>query len=261
MRNKSLYQRVLLVAVLAVALCLLAACRKEKQAEEAAPPLETEIQATLEPESTAEEPTMEPQTGAGPTPSALPVVVATDMQEFVSATDLYSLMVPAGWSMEEVVPGADFVMANSAAALERYHNGSTLESGDIVLNVGFLPLALLQEKQLSHLGFQLGASPEVILQSLLPLFRMGDDPAVDAAGEAALVPLSNGKDAGMLTLSDAGYEGIILMFEAGDNVLAFVSAIAFPEKMDEYRELTYTLAAEVVFSGAQDALYAALRGG
>jgi hypothetical protein len=92
------------------------------------------------------------------------------------------------------------------------------------------------------------------------MFRIGDEPAGNIAGEAALISLSDGREAGMLTLSDKGREGMIMMFEAGDGVLVFVSGEAFPGEMDEFQELTDALAAEVVYSGAQDALYAALRG-
>ena len=119
----------------------------------------------------------------------------------------------------------------------------------------------MQENQLKHLDFQLEASPEVFLQSLLPMFRIGDEPAGDVAGEARLISLSDGREAGMLTLSDEGGEGMILMFEAGDGVLAFVSAKAFPGEMAGFQELTSALAAEVVYRGTQDALYGALFGG
>ena len=181
--------------------------------------------------------------------------------EFVSTSDLFSLKVPAGWHMEEVIPGADFVMANTETALERYRNGSTIEAGDFVLNIGFLPLALFQENQLAHLGFQLGASPEVFLQSLLPMFRLGDESAAQAAGKTTLVSLEDGREAGRLTFSQAGREGMLLVFEAGNGVFAFVSALGFPGEMPELEGITYAVAAEITYQGTQQALYDALYGG
>jgi hypothetical protein len=180
--------------------------------------------------------------------------------EFISTTNLFSLTVPVGWSAEEVVPGADLLMANTEAALERYHIGSAIEAGDLVLNVGFLPLALFQEEDLSHLDFQLEASPEVFLESLLPLFRIGDKPADNVAGEATLVSLHDGRDAGVLTFSEQGREGLILVFEAGAGVFAFVSAAGFPGEMNEFQEITYAVADAVAYNGTQDALYDALYG-
>jgi len=180
--------------------------------------------------------------------------------EFVSSTELFSLYVPTGWSMEEVIPGADLLMANSETALTRYRNGNTLESGELVLNVGFLPLALLQEKELSHLGIQVEAPPDAFLQSLMPMFLLEDQPAKDVAGEANLVSLSDGRDAGMLSLSEDGREGLLLVFTAGKDVFAFVSATTYPGEMNEFQEITYAVAAGVTYSGSQDVLYSKLYG-
>ena len=106
--------------------------------------------------------------------------------------------------MEEVIPGADLVMANSETALARYRNGGAPESGELVLNVGFLPLALFQEKELSHLGIQVEATSDAFLKSLLPMFLLGDQPAMGIAGEVELVSLSEGREAGILTLPEDG---------------------------------------------------------
>jgi len=180
--------------------------------------------------------------------------------EFVSSTELFSLYVPTGWSMEEIIPGADFLIANSETALTHYRNGINLESGELVLNVGFLPLALLQEKELSHLGIQVEAPPDAFLQSLLPMFLLGDQPAKEAAGKAELVSLSDERDAGRLSLSENEREGLILVFSAGKDVFAFVSATTYPDEMNEFQEITYAIAAGVTYSGSQDALYSKLYG-
>ncbi len=180
--------------------------------------------------------------------------------EYVSFTDLFRLYTPTGWSTAEDIPGAELVMANSEAALVNYRNGNTPRSGELVLNVGFLPLALLQEKELSHLGIRVEAPPDAFLQSLLPMLLLGDHPAREVAGEAELVSLSDGRDAGMLTLSEQGREGLILAFTAGKDVFAFISATTIPGGMNEFREITYAVAAGVTYSGSQDALYSKLYG-
>jgi hypothetical protein len=276
MRNKGFLPRGFLLLVLMAALLALAACQNDEQASESESTEEAEVQSTMQPASSAtapvttaqgptEQPTEEPTEGAlsdvEPLPSEVPATAATELEEYVSVTELFSAKVPAGWSTQEYVPGGGLVMANSEAALERYNSGSAIESGDFVLNVGFLPLALLQEKDLSHLGFRFEASPEVFLQSLLPMFRIDNDPAGDIAGEAALVSVREGRDAGLLAVSDGGREGLILVFSAGDGVIAFVSAQGYPGEMDALQGITYAVAAEVAFSGAQDALYGALYGG
>lgn len=149
-------------------------------------------------------------------------------------------------------------MANSEAALGRFHNGNAIESGDLVLNIGFLPYQLFRQREVVPLGIQFDATPDIFLQSLLPMFRFADTTAVS---EPELVALSDARDAALLSVADAGREGLVLMFIAGDEVVAFVSAVGFPGELDAFQDITYAVAAEAVFSGAQEALYGTLLGG
>lgn len=254
MRSKWYPQKFFVIFILITALSTLAGCSKLKQIEEAASTLDAKGEAMLHPTPTPDPPEPETEKPA----EELNYVIST---EFVSATEFFSVMAPNGWSIEEDLPGADLIMANSEAALDRFLSGSAVESGDFVIKIGFLPLALLQEKDLAHLGFQFQSSPEVFLMSLLPLFRIGDEPAGNVVGEATLVAVSDRRDAGMLPLLDAEREGMILMFEAGDGVIAIISTVAFPGEISKYQQLTYAIAAEVAFNAAQDALYNTLYGG
>lgn len=180
--------------------------------------------------------------------------------EFSSSSDLFTLYVPTGWRTEETIPGADLVMANNEAALGRFTNGSAFESGELGLNIGFLPLALFQEQALAHLDIQIEASPEVFLQSILPMFLVEGEPARDVAGKADLVSLGDGRDAGMLKFSKEGRDGLILVFTAGKDVFAFVSATTYPEGLGEFQETIYEIAAGVAYTGSQSDLYSKLNG-
>ena len=179
---------------------------------------------------------------------------------FVSSNELFKVYVPTGWKTEEALPGADLIMANSEAALEHYRSKSALESGELVLNIGFLPLSLFQEQALAHLKIQTEASPEVFLQSILPMFLVEGEPAKDVAGQAILVSLGDGRDAGKLTFSKKGREGLILVFTAGKEVFAFVSAATYPGGLGEFHETIYKIAAGVAYDGSQSALYSKLNG-
>ena len=185
---------------------------------------------------------------------------AFPVTKFVSSTELFSLYVPTGWSMEEVVPGADLVMANSEAALEHYRSESALESGDLVLNIGFLSLALFQEQALAHLDIQIEASPEVFLQSILPMFLVEGKPAGDVAGEAVSVSLGDGREAGMLIFSKEGRDGLILVSKAGKDVFAFVSVTTYPGGLVEFQETAYQVAAGITYNGSGGDLYSKLNG-
>jgi len=180
--------------------------------------------------------------------------------EYVSSTELFRLYVPVDWRMDEVSAGADLVIANTESALEHYRSEGALESGELVLNIGFLPLALFQEQALAHLDIQIEASPEVFLQSILPMFLVEGEPAGDAAGEAVLVSLGDGRNAGMLTFSKEGRDGLILVFKAGKDVFAFVSVITYPSGMVEFQETAYEVAAGITYDGSGSTLYSKLNG-
>jgi len=180
--------------------------------------------------------------------------------EYVSSTELFRLYVPTGWKTQEVIPGSDVVVANTESALSHYRSESALESGELVLNIGFLPLALFQEQALAHLDIQIEASPDVFLQSILAMFLVGGEPAVDAASESVLVSLVDGRDAGMLIFAKEGREGMLLVFKAGKDVFVFVSVITFPGGMVEFQDIAYEVAAGVTYDGSGSALYSKLNG-
>lgn len=267
--NRRFYRLLVLPALVLVAtLLVLATCQRQEQADEATPPADAEARTTqpesptAAPEAIAEESTgeltRETASDVATVPTEEPAPAAANLEVHVSVTEFFSVQVPDGWSTAEVIPGADFVMANSEAALERHSSGSGIEPGDLVLNVGFIPYRLLQTNELRALDFQFDASPDLFLQSLLPMFRTDD--SLDIS-DPELVSLNDQRDAGVLTVSAEGREGMILMFSAGDSVIALVSAIAFPGEMGQFQELANAIAAGVSFSGAQDALYGTLLGG
>lgn len=179
---------------------------------------------------------------------------------YVSSTELFRLYVPTDWKTQELIPGADLVMTNSEAALEHYRSESALDSGDLVLNIGFLPMALFEEQALAHLKIQIEASPEVFLQSILPMFLVDGEQAGDAAGEPVLVSLGDGREAGTLTFSKEGRDGLILVFKAGKDVFAFVSVTTNPGGMIEFQETVYEIAAGITYDGSGSALYSKLNG-
>ena len=146
-------------------------------------------------------------------------------------------------------------MANTEDALGRYKDGGAVSSGDFVLNVGFLPYDLFEQREVKPLGIQFEATPDVFLQSVLPIFNIKGDAVL---GDVDLVSLDGERDAGMITVSEEGREGMILMFEAGDGVVAFVSTIGFPGEMADFQEAAYAVAAGVTFGGAHEALYGQL---
>ena len=263
MKSKLVWHKTLvLLLALVIALFTLAGCQDEEQLNELESTMEAEARAALQPtsspvpvETPTKEPTEEPEEVAEPTPSAVPTSAVNDMEEYVSVTEFFSLEVPAGWSLEETFPGGAFVMANSEAALERYKNDSAVTSGDLVLNVGFLPFDLFEQREVKPLGIQFEATPDVFLESLFPMFNIKGDAVLS---DVKLVSIDDERDAGMLAVSEEGREGMILMFEAGDGVVAFVSTIGFPGEMADFQEVAYAVAAKVAFDGAHEALYGQL---
>lgn len=250
--------------VLLVAIFVLAVNENEGHITESASTLETQAQAPLNTSTAVAEPTAEeaknesteetvPEDESAPTQA--PLTGASQMEEYVSVTEFFNVMVPAGWRCEETFPGGALVIANSEAALERFGDDAALESGDLILNVGFLPFELFRQREVVPLNIQFEATPDVFMQSVLPVFR--------ASGNAVLsdverVSISAERDAGMISVSDKRHEGLILMYVAGDEVVTVVSAVGFPGEIDAFRETILAIAGEVTYSGAQDALYGAL---
>jgi hypothetical protein len=184
---------------------------------EAESTLEVKQQMTAQPEPSAtsseapvEDPTEVPaeegMSDVDPTPTEVPAISGTEMKEYVSSTEFFSLKVPSGWSSEETLPGAAFIAANSEEALARYHDDSAFEPGDFVINVGFIPSRLLQTNELRNLNFAYDASPDVFLQSLLPMFRTTGETVLS---DVERVSLSEKIDAGRVTVSGAGREGLV----------------------------------------------------
>lgn len=263
MRRKWFIYKWQVLPILMVALFVLVTCQKVEQLDKAASTLEAELIMTVEPEPSpsateqaaekpAEEPSQEAVPAAEPTSSVALATTPAEMEEFVSATEFFSVKVPAGWSSEETFPGGAFVMANSESALERYQSRSAVEPGDFVLNVGFLPFTLFKQREVVPLNIQMEATPDVFLQSLLPMFNVAGDAVL---GDVTLVSTGGERDAGMLTISDDGREGMILMFVAGDGVVALISTVGYPGEMAEFQDLAYAVAAGVIFNGGEDALY------
>jgi hypothetical protein len=139
------------VLVIGVTIVALIAGRDQEGPETAQEGAEAEITSTIQPAPTeakeaAEEPASEVDSDAEPAPTEAPTPEeappSNDMDEFVSITEFFTLMVPAGWVSEETMPGAAFAMANNEGALARSRDNSPVEPGDFVINVGFLPYRL-----------------------------------------------------------------------------------------------------------------------
>ena len=180
-----------------------------------------------------------------------------EMQKFVSERDYFSVEVPTDWQTEEIVPGAALLTANSDAALERYKSGDMPESGDFVVSFGFLPYNIVQAPQVASLHIQYDASPDVFLQSMMPLFRVSDGASIS---DAALVSVSDTRDVGVINFSSNGREGSVLVFHAADRVVAFISTVGFPGDTEDFQATLNVIAASTEFTAPQNALWAVMIG-
>lgn len=269
MRNRRKIDGLLLFTFFMPVFLVLVACQRAEDVDKAALTLEAKLIMTVQPESlpeekpaptdeAMEEPTQQVDPTVQTTPDELPVTTASDVEEFVSVTEFFSVKIPNGWSSEETFPGGALIMANSDVALDRYQDGSAVEPGDFVLNIGFLPFALFKQREVVPLGIQVEATPDVFLRSLLPLFKIEGEAVLS---NVELVSTNGERDAGMLTVSDEGREGIILLLVAGDGVVALISTVSYPGEMAEFQDIVYTIASEATFRGAQDVLYGTFLGG
>lgn len=261
MRSKRLRFRYFVFLSLAVLLTALTACdgQEQDQFEEEASALATNVERATQTASSPSTPEPDGEDATEePSEKAMPDIDLSSLEEYVSVTEFFHLRVPAGWSAEETFPGGAFIMANSDTALERHKSGSPMEPSDLILNIGFLPYALFRQREVVPLNIQFDATPNIFLQSLLPMFQVADDAVIS---DPELVSLNAEMDAGLVTVSGRGREGLILMFNAGDEVVVLVSAVGYPGELEAFQEAIYAVAAEVTFSGPQDELYGMFLGG
>jgi hypothetical protein len=180
--------------------------------------------------------------------------------EFSSATDQYSLRYPADWLVEEDRENSVLVMANSEAALERFNSGEA-EPGDFAIIIGFIPAAFFQRVEFEDLDIQLGTTPDAFLQSIMPMLRVTADYGErTVVSDSELVSLSDEVKAGLLTVTNEEREGMFIVFEAVEGVIAFVSAAGYPAEVVGFQEIAFDIAANIDYTGSAEDLAAAFFG-
>jgi hypothetical protein len=234
---------------LLTALLVLAACQSEEQLDELAATLE----ATVQPVDT-EEPTLE----ATEIPLALDPAVVQGMAEFTSATEQFSLRYPADWVAEEDVEGGVLVIANTEAALARFNAGQKIEAGDFALNVGFVPAEFFE---IPMVDMRVEGTPKSsLLQfTLASLMRARNDNT--AVSDIKIVSFAGEREAALVMVSDDQGEGAFMIIDdAGERVVAFVSAVGYPAEFETFSDIALTVAATVEYNGHSEALWAAMLG-
>ena len=175
--------------------------------------------------------------------------------EYQSSDSQLRLTYPTAWRIDETFSGAALVLANTTEAMERYSAGQSPAPGDFVVNVGLLPFALLQQRELRRYDVQLEASPDVFLESVLPIFHTTGNSTL---GAVELVALDAEHSAGQVSLTANDREGWVLAAPAGERVAALISTVAYPGEMESFAEVAYRIAASIIFEGDGDALYGTL---
>lgn len=174
------------------------------------------------------------------------------MAEFTSSTGKFRLEHPSPWVVEETFKDASLVLANQRGALDRYQAGDKVESGDLVINVGFLPFDLMRQRELVPLGIQFDASPDSLLESVLPMFHIQ---GAESIGAVALLSLGEDRAAGVAEISGEGQEGRVMLVTAGEQVVALVSTLTAPGEQDTYDEVVGEIVSSVEYEGESGELY------
>ena len=163
----------------------------------------------------------------------------------------YSFGFPDDWVVERNLGMVS--VATSQVALRRARVGG-LGDGDSVVQLGFFPAAWLAMETWFGGVVEVAASKDVLLASIVPLLRLTPDYAADAVvGEAELVSLGNGREAGLLIVSSDDKQGMLIVFEPADGVIGFVSAAGTGDASG-LRDTGLAIAASVDYLGSADAL-------
>ncbi|MDH5521375.1 MAG: hypothetical protein OEZ14_12680, partial [Acidimicrobiia bacterium] len=172
-----------------------------------------------------------------------------------SASGQFEISFPATWTVAETFDGGAVVLANKQAAMDRYQAGAAPEDADLVVNVGFLPATLFDQRELRRFEVTDDLAPDDYLRAALPIFEPVDGATI---GEVELVSLPDGPEAGAVSVVAPDREGRILALSAGPRVTAIVSMTTAPGQRQDYDEVVEVIAAATTFSGDGDALYGRL---
>lgn len=175
--------------------------------------------------------------------------------EFVGEGGSFQLSYPSAWVIEETFPGAAVLLANKTEALERYRSGNASEPGDLVMNVGLVPHALMRQREVVPLGIQFDAEADVFLASAVPMFKLSEGVTL---GDVVLEELDGGGDAGRVSVSSDSSEGMILWVPTSGDVVALVSTVAAVGDSGRFEEVTLAVASSIRFDGDGGALYGGL---
>lgn len=185
-----------------------------------------------------------------------PDVVADELlASYRSPSDQFEVSHPVTWVVEETFDGGAVVLANTQEAMDRYRDGAAPDDDDLVVNVGFLPATLFEQRELRRFEVTEDLAPDDYLRAALPVFETVDGASV---GEVELVMLPDGSEAGAVSVEAADREGRILAVEASPRVTAIISTTTAPGKRHGYDEVVESIAASSAFDGDDGALYGRL---
>lgn len=174
--------------------------------------------------------------------------------DFTSATGAFRLRYPSAWVTDETFDDGALVLANQQAALDRYTAGSPPATGDLIVNIGFLPDSLFQQRELKRFEISVDSAPDAFLRSAMPMFDIAMDAEVGSIDAVSL----GERPAGRATISAVDREGVILTFVAGDGVAGIVTTVTVPGETIRFEEVVSQIVESVVFEGDQEALYGRL---
>lgn len=175
--------------------------------------------------------------------------------EFVGEGGVFQLSYPSAWLIEETFPGAAVLLANKAEALERYRSGTAPQPGDLVMNVGLVPYALMRQREVVPLGIQFDAGADVFLASAVPMFKLSEGATL---GDVVLQELDGGGDAGRAAVSSDSSEGMVLWVPTSADAAALVSTVAALGDSARFEEVVLAITSSIRFDGDGDALYGGL---
>jgi hypothetical protein len=177
------------------------------------------------------------------------------LTRYRSPSEQFETSHPVTWITEETFDGGAVILANTQEAMDRHRAGTRPDDGDLVVNVGFLPATLFEQRELRRFEVTVDLAPDDFLRAVLPIFQPSDTTTM---GTVELVTLDDQHQAGAVTVQAPDREGRILTFPAGPRVAAMISTTTAPGQGERYDEVVDAIAAATTFDGDGDALYGRL---
>lgn len=180
--------------------------------------------------------------------------VTLAMNEYSANSGLFSINTPPDWVTAEHADGSGVIMASSNEALSRFQVGDAPTEGDAVLNTTLVPMSFFGSL---YIEVEPGMNSADLAAAIMPVFGGPDGATVN---EPQIVALGGGREAAVVVSATGSAEGVLVLFEINEGVIALTTVVVPPGAMDaeDVETVARVIIGSLEFTGTVDELIEAI---